>query len=109
MESCRMWWHARWLRLGTNAPGNLTSPRTTDRTTSSSSRSSRAGEWMDERCGTAAVVHWAVIRRLVAGSLLGVAVLAGCHLSRNGDSTESSVQDFKVYKLRGKVVSTDAA
>jgi protein SCO1/2 len=38
-----------------------------------------------------------------------VVVLAGCHLGRNSDSAASSAQDFKVYKLRGKVVSTDAA
>jgi protein SCO1/2 len=50
-----------------------------------------------------------VIRRLVACSLLGLIVLAGCHSGQKGDSTASSQQDFKVYKLRGKVVSTDAA
>jgi len=38
---------------------------------------------------------------------MGVAVVSGC---RSGDrSAESLPQNFKVYKLRGKVVSTDAA
>jgi protein SCO1 len=50
-----------------------------------------------------------VIRRLFASALLGVVVLAGCHSDQKSDSTASSQQDFKVYKLRGKVVSTDAA
>ena len=63
----------------------------------------------NESCRTAAVVHWAVIRRLLACSLLGAVVVAGCHLGQKGDSTASILQDFKVYKLRGKVVSTDAA
>lgn len=40
---------------------------------------------------------------------MGVAVLAGCHWGRKSDSAASSAQEFKVYKLRGKVVSTDAA
>jgi protein SCO1/2 len=50
-----------------------------------------------------------VIRRLLVWSLVGVVVLAGCHSARNGDSASTSAQDFKVYKLRGEVVSTDAA
>jgi len=41
--------------------------------------------------------------------LLGVFVLAGCHAGRNSDTAASPVQNVKVYKLRGKVVSTDAA
>lgn len=35
-------------------------------------------------------------------------MLAGCHSGRDGDSAAALQQDFKVYKLRGKVVSTDA-
>jgi protein SCO1/2 len=46
---------------------------------------------------------------LLAWSLLGAVVLAACHSGRNVDFAASSAQDFKVYKLRGKVVSTDAA
>jgi protein SCO1/2 len=41
--------------------------------------------------------------------MLGVAVLAGCHSGGTPDSTNSSSQNFKVYKLRGKVVRTDAS
>lgn len=36
-------------------------------------------------------------------------MLAGCHTSQKADSASSSAQNFKVYKLRGKVVSTDSA
>jgi protein SCO1/2 len=49
------------------------------------------------------------MRRLLAGSLLGVALLAGCHSGQKNAADLSAVQNFKVYKLRGKVVSTDAA
>jgi protein SCO1/2 len=50
-----------------------------------------------------------VIRRLLLSSLLGVFVLAGCHAGRNSHAAASSEQNFKAYKLRGKVVSTDDA
>ena len=50
-----------------------------------------------------------MIRRLLACSLLGIAVLAGCHAGRSDNADASSSQNFKIYKLRGKVVSTDAA
>ncbi len=50
-----------------------------------------------------------VMRRLIACSLLALFVLSGCHSSQNAPSQQSSVGHFKVYKLRGKVVSTDAA
>jgi len=46
------------------------------------------------------------MRPLLACSLLAVAVLAGCH---SGQRSAPSTQDFKVYKLRGKVVSADTA
>jgi protein SCO1/2 len=36
-------------------------------------------------------------------------MLAGCHSDRTSDTAASSAQNFKVYKLRGKVVSADAA
>lgn len=36
-------------------------------------------------------------------------MLAGCHSHQKGEADASSAQNFKVYKLRGKVVSTDAA
>jgi protein SCO1/2 len=58
-------------------------------------------------------VHWlytgSVIRRFLASSLLTVVVLAGCHSGQKTSTQPSASQNFKVYKLRGKVVSTDAA
>lgn len=48
-----------------------------------------------------------VMRRWIVGSLLAFLVLSGCHSGQN--SQQSSTPQFKVYKLRGKVVSTDAA
>jgi protein SCO1/2 len=55
-----------------------------------------------------------VKRQLLASSLLAVTVLAGCHSGQNASTKVSSTQtstgqEFKVYKLRGKVVSTNAA
>ena len=38
-----------------------------------------------------------------------IALLAGCHSSQKTPSQPGSSQNFKVYKLRGKVVSTDSA
>ena len=55
------------------------------------------------------VVHWAVIRRLLASSLLAFFVLAGCHSGQKAGTQASASPSYKVYKLRGKVVSTDAA
>jgi protein SCO1 len=49
------------------------------------------------------------MRRLIACSLLGVALLAGCHSNQPSASVDSTAQNFKVYKLRGKVVQTNAA
>jgi len=50
-----------------------------------------------------------MLRRLLASSLLALVALAGCH-SRPSTATQSSAAAaFKVYKLRGKVVSTNAA
>jgi protein SCO1/2 len=47
------------------------------------------------------------MRPLIVSALLAVVALAGCHSGQN--SQHNSVPQFKVYKLRGKVVSTDAA
>jgi protein SCO1 len=52
--------------------------------------------------------------RLFCSLLLGVVVLAGCHTNRKPVQADSSTQNLptqnvKVYKLRGKVVSTDPA
>jgi protein SCO1/2 len=48
------------------------------------------------------------MRRLIASALFAVFVSAGCHSGQNA-SQQSSAGQFKVYKLRGRVVSTDAA
>ena len=47
------------------------------------------------------------MRRLIVSALLAVVGLAGCHTVHN--SQPNSAAQFKVYKLRGKVVSTDSA
>ena len=49
------------------------------------------------------------MRTLVASALLAVAVAAGCHSSPKPEAQGSSAPAFKVYKLRGKVVSTNPA
>jgi protein SCO1/2 len=50
-----------------------------------------------------------VIRRLIVSSLLALTVLAGCHSGQKAGPQGSAGTNFKVYKLRGKVVSTNAA
>jgi protein SCO1/2 len=50
-----------------------------------------------------------VIRRLAACSLFVFVALAGCHSGQQAPSQPVASQNFKVYKLRGKVVSTNAA
>jgi protein SCO1/2 len=47
------------------------------------------------------------MRRLIASALFAFVVLAGCHSGQS--SQQGSAPQFKVYKLRGKVVSTNAA
>ena len=49
------------------------------------------------------------MRKLLASSLLAVVALAGCHSGQKAQPQAASSQNFKVYKLRGKVVSTNAA
>jgi protein SCO1/2 len=49
-----------------------------------------------------------VIRRLLASSLLAI-LLVGCHSSQKESSATAANPVYKVYKLRGKVVSTNAA
>jgi protein SCO1 len=49
------------------------------------------------------------MRKLFASSLLALVVLVGCHSSTKAGQQDSSASSFKVYKLRGKVVSTNAA
>jgi protein SCO1/2 len=50
-----------------------------------------------------------VMRRLLASFLFAVIGLAGCHSGQKPPSQPAASQNFKVYHLRGKVVSTDAA
>ncbi len=57
-------------------------------------------------------IHWLytglVIRRILAISLLALVALAGCRSGQNAATQASDNQNFKAYKLRGKVVSTDS-
>jgi protein SCO1/2 len=50
-----------------------------------------------------------MMRRFLVSSLLTMLALAGCHSGQKPPAQPSSSQNFKVYHLRGKVVSTDAA
>jgi protein SCO1/2 len=50
-----------------------------------------------------------MMRSFLASTLLAVAVVAGCHSSPKPESQASAAPSFKVYKLRGKVVSTNPA
>jgi protein SCO1 len=49
------------------------------------------------------------MRILLASALLAVAVIAGCHSSSKPETPGAAAPSFKVYKLRGKVVSTNPA
>jgi protein SCO1/2 len=49
------------------------------------------------------------MRILLASTLLAAAVVAGCHSSPKPEPQGSAAPAFKVYKLRGKVVSTNPA
>ena len=41
--------------------------------------------------------------------MLGAVLVAGCHSNQRSASGTSTTQNFKIYKLRGKVVRTDSA
>ena len=49
------------------------------------------------------------MHRFFASFFVALIVLTGCHSGPNSSSQQSSVPHFKVYKLRGRVMSTDAA
>ena len=49
------------------------------------------------------------MRRFFASSLLVFLVLVGCHSGQKPPAQPNTGQNYKVYHLRGKVVSTDAA
>jgi protein SCO1/2 len=55
------------------------------------------------------VVHWKVIRPLFATFLLVFVLLAGCHTGQQTSTEMAASSSYKVYKLRGKVVSTNPA
>jgi len=50
-----------------------------------------------------------VMRRAMASALVGLAVAAGCHSGPKPEVQSSAAANFKVYKLRGRVVSTNAS
>ena len=50
-----------------------------------------------------------MIRVLIACTFLCVLTLAGCHSANKADSQFSTSSAYKTYKVRGKVVSTNAA
>jgi protein SCO1/2 len=50
-----------------------------------------------------------MMRRFLVSSLLTMLALTGCHSGQKPPAQSSSSQNFKVYHLRGKVVSTDPA
>jgi protein SCO1/2 len=50
-----------------------------------------------------------MMRRLIACSLLTLVALAGCRSGRQPSAQTAAGPAYKVYHLRGKVVSTDAA
>lgn len=47
------------------------------------------------------------MRSLALSALLAVAVVCGCHSRSRFETQSSSAQDFSVYQMRGKIVSTD--
>ncbi len=50
-----------------------------------------------------------MIRRLLGTSLLALVVIAGCHSDKQTSTQTATSSSYKVYKLRGKVVSANAA
>jgi protein SCO1/2 len=50
-----------------------------------------------------------VIRKFLASSLLAVVALAGCHSGPQNSTHTATNPAYKVFKLRGKVISTNAA
>jgi len=68
---------------------------------------SRCNDRHSVRVAAEAVVNWGVIRLFIASSLLAVVVVAGCRSTPKAGSDAAASQNFKVYKLRGKVVSTN--
>jgi len=63
----------------------------------------------DRRQGRGRLYTDPVNRRLIACSLLVFLLLAGCHSGSKATPQQGASQNFKVYKLRGKVIATNAA
>ncbi len=55
------------------------------------------------------VVHWLVMRTVLASCLLTIVTFAGCHSGPTQGSQVQADSSLTVYHLRGKIVSTDAA
>lgn len=58
---------------------------------------------------SAKVVNCYVLRRLFVMTVMAVAVLGGCHRQQQASGDSAVNSNYKVYKLRGKVVSTNPA
>ena len=50
-----------------------------------------------------------MLRPILLSTLLALLALTGCHTAQNPDANPAETQNFKVFKLRGKVVSTNSA
>ncbi len=50
-----------------------------------------------------------MIQRLIAASVLAIVLLAGCRSGQQDSRQSSAASSYKVYKLRGKLISTNAA
>ena len=50
-----------------------------------------------------------MLRPILLSTLLALLALTGCHTAQNPDANPAATQNFKVFKLRGKVVSTNSA
>lgn len=57
---------------------------------------------------TGRVVNWSVIRKLLVLAVILV-VLGGCDRQREPGANSAAQSSYKVYRLRGKVVSTNSA
>ncbi len=58
---------------------------------------------------TGRVVNWGVIRKLFVCTVIGMAVVTGCHRQLNGAGNSAESSSYKVFKLRGKVVAGNPA
>jgi protein SCO1 len=68
-----------------------------------------SGRYAQNSAAATAVVNWIVIRLLLFSSLAAVILLSGCRSTPQPGADPAADSSVKVYKLRGRVVSTDAA